>query len=278
MYELKKLPNGFEYLEIKNDKASAKIALQGAHIFEYKRDGEADILWLSEISDFEFGKAIRGGVPLCWPRFGNSDKNLPQHGFARTALFELVSVEELNSNTTKVHLQLKDTEKSRKIWDYKFQLNFTITISDTLVMELKTINKDTKSFEITQALHTYFTVSNIGEVKIDGLDKKPYLDALNMKTKIQDGKVNFDGEVDRVYQEVDSTITLEDKNHKININNQGSKSVIVWNPWTYKCSKMSAMKDDAYKKFVCIESANAFEDFVSILPNNSHTLKTIIST
>ncbi len=276
MYELKKLPNGFEYLEIKNDKASAKIALQGAHIFDYKRNDKTPILWLSEISDFKLGKAIRGGVPLCWPRFGNLDKELPQHGFARTFLFDLVDVEELDSNTTKVHLQLKNNEKSHKIWDYKFQLDFTVIISDTLVMKLKTTNKDTKDFEITQALHSYFTVSNIDEVKINGLDKKPYLDALSMKTQLQNGEISFSGEVDRVYQEVDSAITLEDKSRKINIQNQGSSSVIVWNPWIEKCSKMSAMKNDAYKKFVCIESANAFEDVRVIKVNNSHTLKTTI--
>ena len=39
---------------------------------------------------------------------------------------------------------------------------------------------------------------------------------------------------------------------------------------------MSAMKDDAYREFVCIESANAFEDFVVLKPQKEHILKAAI--
>ena len=52
MIELKKFSNGFEYIEIENEKTTAKIALQGAHIFEYKRKGKDELFWLSEISNF----------------------------------------------------------------------------------------------------------------------------------------------------------------------------------------------------------------------------------
>jgi len=36
---------------------------------------------------------------------------------------------------------------------------------------------------------------------------------------------------------------------------------------------MSGMRDDAYKEFVCIETANAFEDFVILETDKSHSLK-----
>ena len=119
----KKLTNGFEYIEVKNEAAEAKAALQGAHLFHYARAGEEPILWLSEASDFELGKAIRGGVPVCWPWFGfNEDKSLPQHGFARTSLWEFVGSDEVDARTTVLTLRLTHDEKMFQIWHYKFLL------------------------------------------------------------------------------------------------------------------------------------------------------------
>ncbi len=273
----KKLTNGFEYIEVKNEAAEAKVALQGAHLFHYARAGEEAILWLSEASDFEAGKAIRGGVPVCWPWFGfNEDKSLPQHGFARTSLWEFVGSDEVDAKTTTLTLKLTHDEKTLQMWSYKFLLELKITISDKLSMELKTTNMDDKSFKISQALHTYFSVLHISEALIKCLDKKPYLDALTWKNEIQDGDITFNQEVDRVYQEVDGEIVLGDKKRTIHIKNNGSSSAVVWNPWIEKTLRMSAMKEDAYKYFVCIESSNAFDDARILEPQESHTLATVI--
>ncbi len=266
----------FKYIEVKNNSASAKIALQGAHIFHYARSGEEPLLWLSEISDFEEGKAIRGGVPICWPSFGMNNPDLSQHGFARTAMFKHIDTKEIDANTTQVTLKLSHSKETLKLWHHKFELELKITISDSLMMELTTTNLDTKAFKITQALHSYFSISNISNVKVKGLDKKPYLDALSGEQCIQNGDIVFKEEVDRVYQEVADAILLVDKHTTISIKNEGSSSVVVWNPWIDKCKRMSAMKHDAYKEFVCIESANAFEDFKIIEPDSSHTLKATI--
>ena len=277
MITIKKLSNGFEYLEIENSSATAKIALQGAHIFEYKRKMQDELFWLSEVSDFEFGKAIRGGVPICWPSFGLNNPELPQHGFARTSLFECISSEEIDLNTTEVQLRLTHSEESLKLWNYKFELVLKVTISDNLTIELKTTNKDNKEFKLTQALHSYFKLSDISNAVVKGLDNKPCFDALTNETNIQNGDITFNQEFDKVFQKVDSEIILQDKEKTISINNEGSSSVVVWNPWIEKCKRMSAMKDDAYKEFVCIESANAFEDFVILKFNQSYTLKVTIA-
>jgi glucose-6-phosphate 1-epimerase len=263
-------------IEVNNDSASAKIALQGAHIFHYARKGEKPILWLSEVSDFEVGKAIRGGVPICWPSFGLNNPDLPQHGFARTAMFEHISTLELDDNTTEVILQLRYSKETLKLWDYKFELELKITVSDKLSMQLSTTNLDDKTFKITQALHTYFSISHISDAKVKGLDKKPYLDALTSEELTQNGDIIFEKEVDRVYQQVSSEIILKDKNRTISIKNEGSSSVIVWNPWIEKCKRMSAIRDNAYNDFVCIESANAFDDFRLVEPSKTHTLKAVI--
>jgi len=274
--EIKKLSNGFEYIEIQNSSASAKIALQGAHIFEYKRIEEDNLFWLSEISDFELGKAIRGGVPICWPSFGMNNPELPQHGFARTSLFEFVSSEEVDSNTTEIELRLTHSQESLKLWNYKFELLLHVSISDKLIIELKTRNLDDKEFKLTQAFHSYFKLSNISNAVVKGLDNKPCFDALTNSNFIQSVDIVFKEEFDKVFQKVDNELILQDKEKNISINNEGSSSVVIWNPWIEKCKRMSAMSDDAYKEFVCIESTNAFEDFITLKPNGEHTLKATI--
>ncbi len=275
MVELKIKENGFKYLEIKNSSASAKIALQGAHIFEYKRKNGEPILWLSEMSDFEIGKAIRGGVPICWPSFGMNNPDLPQHGFARLSMWQLKDVKEID-NATQLILTISETQESLKLWNYKFKLELKVSISDKLSMELCTTNLDEKPFTITQALHTYFKISDIADIAIKGLDTKPYFDALTSLSCVQHGDIWFAKEVDSVYQKVDTELLLVDKERTIRLKNSGSSSVVVWNPWIDKCKRMSGMKNEAYREFVCIESANAFGDFKVIEPKNTHTLKAII--
>jgi len=135
-----------DFIEVSNNSASAKIALQGAHVFHYARNGEKPLLWLSDVSDFEEGKAIRGGVPICWPAFGLNNPNLPQHGFARTSMFKHISTTELDANKTEVILILKHSQETLKLWPYKFELELKIIVSETLSMELTT-KKMTKSLK-----------------------------------------------------------------------------------------------------------------------------------
>lgn len=277
MYSIKSFENGFEYIEIDNDSASAKIAMQGAHIFEFSTKKSGSLLWLSQESAFEKGVAIRGGIPLCWPRFGSLDSSLPQHGFARLELFELVNIEELNSNVTVVIFRLEDSDQSRKIWDYRFSLEFKITIAEELKLELTTRNKDEKEFMITQALHTYFAVSSIEDVRIEGLEEKIFVDTLIDKRLSEKSAITIDKEIDRVYLGIDREIIIKDKEKSVKLKTEGSSSAIVWNPWIEKCSKMSFMQDGAYKEFICVESANAFDDFKIIKSEKSHTLSLSVS-
>jgi len=272
MYSKKKFANGFEYIEVQNRKASAKIALQGAHIFEYKCEGKADLLWLSEESAFEYTQAIRGGVPICWPRFGSLDANMPSHGFSRTAIFELVEVKELSTSLTEVRLRLSDDAQTRKIWDFSFVLDVVFRVSDSLEIEMITTNKSKEAFVLTQALHSYFSVSAISDVKISGLEGKEFLDTLNDERREESSAVTIDAECDRVYFGVDKDIVLEDALKQVKLHAKGSASAVVWNPWIEKGSRMSGMKPEAYKEFVCIETANAFDDFKVLQPEESHKL------
>ena len=63
---------GMPIIEVSTKKASATIALYGGQILSYKSNGmEHDLFYLSDKAIYQQGKAIRGGVPVCWPWFGD---------------------------------------------------------------------------------------------------------------------------------------------------------------------------------------------------------------
>ncbi len=275
----KQFDNGFKYIEIQNKQAEAKIALQGAHLFHYKVKDKASLLWLSKAAYFEEGKAIRGGIPVCFPWFGKKkdDPGLPQHGFARTQPWIVVLEEETDEGTTHIQLQLKPNADTLKQWAYRFDVILDITIGHELNIALSVTNTDIKPFEISTALHTYFSVSDIDTVSIQGLDNRSYYDALKGETFIQDGDIVIQEEVDRVYINPSEMITLLDGDTKINLQQEGSNSLVVWNPWTEKSKQMADMTEDGYRTMVCLETSNAREDSRVLKPNESHVLRAVVS-
>ena len=271
---------GFPFLKISNQYATAVISLYGGQVLSYKKQGYQDLLFLSECAYYEKAKAIKGGIPVCWPWFGNDPENKgrPAHGFARNALWSLLSTKQLESGATEIVMQLTQSEQSKQLWPYDFELRLEIVVSDELSLNLCTKNTDNESFIITQALHTYFSVADISETYVHGLDGCDYLDKAKSNTgpedKTQIGKVVFEQEVDRIYLNVPDKLVLEDKakNKRVKINSQNNKTAVVWNPWEELSKQSTDLDDDAYKRFVCIETANAANDIIKLEPGKSFNL------
>jgi len=274
MIEYKILQNGFQYIEITNIHASAKIALQGAHVFAYQAHNKPKVLWLSSKSMMEEGKAIRGGIPICFPWFGknNENMNLPQHGFARTSIWNVVQEEEKEDGSTLIRLQLTQTTQTRKLWAYDFEVNLDVVVAENLSLRLNITNMDKKDFKISTALHAYFDISDIKNISIEGLLGQSYYDALTQKMYMQDNDLSIQAEIDRVYQMSDNSITLHDIDKKITIISRNSNSLVVWNPSVKKSNKMIDMADDGYKTMICLETANAREDSRIVGVGETHSL------
>jgi len=273
-----KTKGDLQYLYVYNTLCEAKIALQGAHIFHFQTKGKTPLLWLSESACFKEAKAIRGGVPICWPWFGahSTDSTLPNHGFARTALWKHISTEEMSEEETKVILQLRDSPESFKLWPYSFELTLEIILSHELSISLITKNVDDKPFSITNALHTYLAIQDINEVYVEGLDQKPYYNKVNdTYNNIQEGRLRFGQETDRIYTEVSSAVSVHENTNVIKVRTKGSQTLVVWNPGEALAKKMPDLSD--HKTMLCLESANALKNEVLIQPNESHTLTSIIS-
>lgn len=273
MISLKQFDNGFKYIEIENELSKAKIALQGAHLFSFEVKSHRPIIWLSDKSEFKLASAIRGGIPVCWPWFGEhaQDGTLPKHGFARTSMFDY-KIQKDNKALSQIKFVLKHSQASLDLWPYKFELTVLFTLSDSLKMELITKNCDKKSFTITQALHSYFEVSNIDKVSILGLDNKIYFDSLLKKDFRQEKPLVISTEVDRIYKDISSEIKILDEKTRVNIKTKGSNSTVVWNPWIEKSETMNDMGVDSYKSMLCVESANVLDDFKIVKPDEAVSL------
>lgn len=272
-----KRKNSLDYLEISNANAQARIALQGAHLFYFQAKGKKPLLWLSESSYFEKGKPNRGGVPICWPWFGahKSDKSLPNHGFARTSLWEHIATQE-DEQETRVTLRLESSEETRRLWPFDFELTLEISVGAQLRLSLTTTNTGNKAFPVSQALHSYFAISDISKVYLEGLEGKKYYNKVDDSFgNIQEGRLCFDQETDRIYEEINAPIVLRDGDETTVISSEGSHTAVVWNPGEALANKMADLSD--YRHMLCIESANALEDEPLIEPNQSYTLTANIS-
>lgn len=268
-------PAGYPILVIQHAAASGRIALNGAHVMEWTPAGETPVLYMSPQALLEPGKAIRGGVPVCWPWFGphptESDK--PAHGFVRNLMWEVGEVTENLAGVT-LQLHLRDSDASRAFWPHAFELMFEVKMGAQLSMALHIKNTGTEAWSMTGALHTYFCVADVTQTAVIGLDDAFYVESRLSPERIeQSGPVYFDREVDRNYESKE-TVRLLDKagGRTIVVEKSGSRATIVWNPWIEKSKRLSDLPDDAYPYFVCIEAANAVPDVIAMPPGKEHVL------
>ncbi|MDJ0534607.1 MAG: D-hexose-6-phosphate mutarotase [Xenococcaceae cyanobacterium MO_207.B15] len=265
-------------IAIANNNAKALISIYGGQVLSFQPVTEPfDLMFVSEVAYYKEGKAVKGGVPICWPWFGPHPSNsaLPAHGFVRNRVWNVLGTEATATGETKVILGLVDTEETKKIWSYSFELQLAIVVGKTLKLELTTRNTGNETFSITQAFHTYFAVGDINQVKVEGLENKTYLDKVaGGVEKQQQGTVEINEEVDRIYTNVPRKLVIDDPkfNRHISIVSEGSKTAVVWNPWIEISNKMRDLEDEAYLSFICVETTNAADDIITIAPNESKKL------
>ncbi len=270
-------PNGFVVAEVSNAHASATLAMQGAHLMHFQPKGQEPLIWMSPEAKLAAGKSIRGGVPVCWPWFGThaSDGKLPAHGFARTVPWRLNQVHTLPNGATRLEFELIPTTATRAQWPHPGAVRNIITVGKTLTHELVTSNHGKEAMVIGEALHTYFHVGDIRKVTVTGLQGCDYLDKVKgFQRNRQQGALGFDSEVDRIYLDTPATTEIRDPvlKRRIVIRSQGSRSTVVWNPWVEKAAQMGDLGPDGYLKMLCVETANAAEDTVTIAPGAQHRL------
>jgi D-hexose-6-phosphate mutarotase len=273
---------GLTLARIQNALASSDIALQGAHVLSFQPTGEAPVIWLSTGAKFAPGKSIRGGIPICWPWFGahDSDATLPAHGFVRTANWSVTSSTALPDGSTRISFEPVQNDATRAQWPHPCKLRYIVTVGKSMILELVTENTGSTPFTVGEALHTYFAIGDIDAVRIIGLKGCEYLDKVDgFNRKTESGAVTIGSEVDRVYLDTTADCVIEDRklNRHIRITKTGSSSSVVWNPWSEKSAQMGDMDTEGYRQMVCVESANAAKNVVSVAPGETHALQVVYS-
>ena len=273
------IEHGFTYIEINNASAHATISTYSGQVLSYRpKSQKDDLLFVSDKAYYAEGKAIKGGIPVCWPWFGADPDDLgrPAHGFVRNRQWEVAATESLDDGSTRVVMELTDTDDTREIWPHPFRLGIEITVGDTLKVALVTRNTGDASMSISQALHTYFNVGDITKVQVLGLDGTQYLDKLeHFARKTQAGPVIIDGEVDRIYTGVSGDLVINDDSlaRRIRIASSGCSTAVVWNPWLDIARSMGDLGDDDYLRMLCVETANAGPETVEIAAGDEYRLQ-----
>lgn len=273
-------PGGLPVAAIGNARASGTVSLLGGQVTGFQPRGHGPVLWVSKHSYCEVGRAIRGGVPVCWPWFGPhpTDPGRPSHGFVRTRMWSVLGADVAGDEATRVRLGIADTEDTHALWPHRFELQIVVTIGEELRVDLVVRNTGGEAWTCTGALHTYLSVSDATRAAIHGLDGC-YYDEGSGAPRLQRGAVTIGSEVDRVYFGTTSTCTVEDPGLKrrIRIAKGGSSSTVVWNPWVEKARRLHDFGDEEYLGMVCVETANTRHDPVTVPPGGEHRLSAFIS-
>lgn len=264
--------------------AELLVAEQGAQVLSYRRYGEPPLIWLSDQARYLRGQGVRGGVPVCWPWFGDLQRNPPEvqamvageapfHGLARSLDWRLQSVvEQVDQVILSFVLELPDGLPG---WPHAACLRLDIALGERLQLQLTTRNTGAAPLAISQALHSYFAVSDIRRVRLAGLAGCRYIETLDSwSSRRQAAEVQFAGETDRIYLDVPDRLELDDAGwqRRLILETVGTRSAIVWNPWIDKSTRLTQFAADAWQGMLCIETANVLDDYVVLPPGGEHVL------
>ncbi|KAG6739711.1 hypothetical protein POTOM_057325 [Populus tomentosa] len=273
--ELCKGINGLDKVVLRGPRgSSAEVYLYGGHVTSWRNDHGEELLFVSSKAIFKPPKAIRGGIPLCFPQFG-SHGSLEQHGFARNKFWSIdIDPPPFPTNSKSfIDLILKPSEEDMQKWPHSYEFRLRIALGPggdlMLTSRVRNTNADGKPFTFAFAYHTYFSVSDISEVRVEGLETLDYLDNLQNKERFteQGDALTFESEVDKIYLGTPTKIAILDheKKRTFVLRKEGIPDAVVWNPWDKKAKTMTDFGDDEYMHMLCVEAA-AVEKPITLKP------------
>lgn len=263
------------------------VSQQGAQVLSYQTDGQPPLIWLSKQAAFHKGQGVRGGVPVCWPWFGNLQRNppavqamhthpaqAPAHGLVRNLDWQLQGIDS-RADGILIDFTFNSLSQPQNDWPHAAELRLSIRLDERLHLELHSRNLGTTPLAISQALHSYFAVSDIRQVSVEGLHGCRYIETLeDWQTHQQKGPLQFSGETDRIYLDTPASLSIRDDawQRRIQLLSSGSTSAVLWNPWIDKAQRLSQFADDAWQGMLCIEHANVMDDIRVLAAGEQHQL------
>lgn len=265
------LPEEFEVTEVLGqpaivlkapDGSRATVLLHGAHVVSWVAAGAEEQLYLSPQAIAGPGMAVRGGVPVIFPQFElmGPDTSLPRHGLARTRTWAIDSGR-IGEEHAQVTLVLTDDDATRALWPHGFRLELTVSVeANRLDLELHAENTGDTAWSFSTALHTYLAVSELTQVRLQGLIGRRFIDRVNGGETIEDHpEKRFHGEIDRIYADVKEHLLLRDGPRRLRIDQQEMPDVVVWNPGADGAARLADMPDDGWQHMLCLEAARILD-------------------
>ncbi|MBV8631713.1 MAG: D-hexose-6-phosphate mutarotase [Silvibacterium sp.] len=273
-------------LRVTAEAAAAEIYLHGAQVTSWspktgKPAGSDEVLFLSAQSRFEDGKAIRGGIPICFPWFRGKadDSKAPAHGVVRTKEWNLTGVTREGDGVAAVFETTSD-EASRKWYPHEFRAEYRVRVGRELNLSLAVTNSGSAPMRIEEALHTYHRVGDAERLRVTGLDGTVYLDNMDgNREKRQGGDVAFRAQTDNAYLDTTAAVEVADPvfARRIRTEKRNSRTTVVWNPWRDGAKALADLGDDEWREFVCAEASNIMAYAVELGPGEKHVMGAVLS-
>ncbi len=271
---------GLPKVRVTGPVAEGEIYLHGAHVTSWRPSAADEVLFVSTTSRWQDGVAIRGGVPICFPWFGDKadDPKAPPHGFVRTKPWHLDAITSSGDAVT-VTMSTGSDEATRQWWPAEFRLIYRASFGSELSLELELLNTGPTALHFEEALHAYHRVGNVRTAHLEGLNGIHYLDkTANYHENVQSGAVTIASETDRVYLDTPGAVELYDPvlSRRIGVSKENSLTTVVWNPWTEKAKAMADLGEDEWVNTLCVETSNVLGSALEVAPLQRHCMKAVI--
>ena len=265
----------FPILKIETSLCTAEISLYGGHVLSWAPTGHKPVIYMSPKAVFKKGKALRGGIPLCWPWFGKNteDASLPAHGVARISTWQVGRCEEGEDGRVNLLLALPPENEMMP------SAALGMEIGNELIMSLITLDVP-RAMPYSAAMHTYFAVSDYETVALTGLEECAFTEyATDAVPHCEDPLIPA-GHIDRIYQPVpeEQEITIHDPawERSIRICRAGSGSAVVWNPGQELAAGMADLGAKASRGFLAVETAAVPAENLMLRCGEPHSMTTRI--
>ena len=265
----------FPILKIETALCTAEISLYGGHVLSWAPAGHKPVIYMSPKAVFKKGKALRGGIPLCWPWFGKNteDASLPSHGIARISTWQVGRCEE--GEDGRVNLLLALPPENEMLPSGALAME----IGNELTMSLITLDVP-RAMPYSAAMHTYFAVSDYEQVAVTGLEELAFTEFAGDALPHPEDPLIPLGHIDRIYHPVpeNAEITIHDPawERSIRICRAGSGSAVVWNPGAALAAGMGDLGEGNERGFLAVETTVVPAENIMLRCGETHELTTRI--
>ena len=268
---------GYPEVVLANKYGAAEVALLGANVLSYRPTGIGETLFRPAKRDYNRGDKFHGGIPVCWPQFGNRfSKDLPQHGFASKMPFEVRGTEYTEEKTS-VTLGLRPSDATRELWPADFDLEVTVTVSMKLNVLMKTANAGDAPFDFSCGFHPYFLLRDRVEAVVRGLDGVKFFDARGGQVVegVQKGDLALTFAPDHVFglppaPRHEFAILDDAIGRAVAVASRGNDMAVVWNSGEdTPCDH----EPGDWRRFICVEPVSDWPGGRTLAPGESYELE-----